>query len=87
MGANRLLKQGGILGHHDERNLSQMVVSPKKNGKMMAIACAESGYILVLGQESKKLLFDLKMNGSCQSVAFDPEERYLYSVGDEAEIY
>ena len=64
-----------------------MVVSPKNNGKLLAIACAESGYILVLNQDSKKLLFDLKMNGSCSSVAFDPEERYLYSVGDEADIY
>ena len=27
------------------------------------------------------------MNGSCQSVAFSPDERYLFSVGDEAEIY
>ena len=87
LGANRLQKQGGILGHHDESNLSKMVVSLKRNGKMMAVACAESGYILMLGQDSKKLLFDLKMNGSCTSVAFDPEEKYLYSVGDEAEIY
>jgi len=27
------------------------------------------------------------MNGSCQSVAFSPDEKYLFSVGDEAEIY
>jgi len=58
-----------------------------RDGKMMAVACADSGYILMLGQDSKKLLFDLKMNGSCQSVAFSPDERYLFSVGDEAEIY
>jgi len=53
----------------------------------MAIACADSGYILVLDQVSKKLLFDLKMNGRCQSVGFSPDEKYMYSVGDEAEIY
>ena len=58
-----------------------------RNGKMMAVACADSGYILVLSQDSKKLLFDLKMNGSCQTVAFSPDERYLFSAGDEAEIY
>ena len=54
---------------------------------MFAIACAESGYVLIMGQDQKKLLFDLKMNGSCQSVAFSPDERYLFSVGNEAEIY
>ena len=64
-----------------------MVASPKSNGKLLAIACQDSGYALVLSQDSKKLLFDLKMNGSCSSVAIDPEERYLYSVGDEADIY
>ena len=87
LAANRLFKQGAILGHHDEKNLSQMVASPMRDGKLMAIACNQSGYILVLAQDSKKLLFDLKMNGSCTSVAFSPDERYLYSVGDEAEIY
>ena len=65
LAANKLLKQGAILGHHDERNLSKMEVSPMRDGKLMAVACADSGYILMLGQDSKKLLFDLKMNGSC----------------------
>jgi len=27
------------------------------------------------------------MNGTCQSIAFSSDERYLWSVGDEAEIY
>ena len=66
-------------------------VGSGKNGhqesKYMAVACADSGYILVLGQDSKKLLFDLKMNGRVQSVGFSPDERYMYTVGDEAEIY
>ena len=87
LAANKLIKQGAILGHHDERNLSKLEVSPMRNGKLMAVACADSGYILMLGQDSKKLLFDLKMNGSCQSVAFSPDEKHLFSVGDEAEIY
>ena len=32
MGANRLVKQGSILGHHDESNLSNMVISSQKDG-------------------------------------------------------
>lgn len=27
------------------------------------------------------------MNGTCQSIAFSSDEKYLWSVGDEAEIY
>ncbi len=40
-----------------------------------------------MGQDSKKLLFDLKMNGSCTGVAFNRDETVMYSVGDQAEIY
>jgi U3 small nucleolar RNA-associated protein 18 len=42
---------------------------------------------MVLGQDSKKLLFDLKMNGACTGVAFNKDESIMYSVGDQAEIY
>ena len=83
--SNKLEKQGAILGHHDEMDLSNLVASP--GPKYFAFICKKSGYILVMGQDSKKLLFDLKMNGSCNSVAFSRDERYLFSVGDEAEIY
>lgn len=27
------------------------------------------------------------MNGSCESVCFSPDDRYMFSVGDQAEIY
>ena len=55
--------------------------------RYVAISMGQSGFITVLGQESKKLLFDLKMSGSCQAAVFSPCEKYLYSVGDQAEIY
>lgn len=42
---------------------------------------------MLMGQDSKKLLFDLKMNGSCAAVAFSKDEKIMYSVGDQAEIY
>ena len=42
---------------------------------------------MVMSQKSKKLLFDLKMNGSCNSLCFSPDDRYLFSAGDQAEIY
>ena len=37
---------------------------------------------MIMSQKSKKLLFDLKMNGSCNAVCFSPDDRYLFSVGD-----
>lgn len=40
-----------------------------------------------MSQDNKKLLFDLKMNGSCTGVAFNKEETLMYTVGDQAEIY
>lgn len=47
----------------------------------------KQGELMLMGQDSKKLLFDLKMNGSCSAVAFSKDERIMYSVGDQAEIY
>jgi len=37
--------------------------------------------------DTRKLLFDLKINGSCRGAAFSPDENYLFAVGDQAEIY
>jgi hypothetical protein len=47
LNANKLEKQGAIMGHHDEADLSNMVVSP--GSKYFAFACKQSGYILVMG--------------------------------------
>ena len=40
-----------------------------------------------MGADTRKLLFDVKMNGSCRGAAFSPCENYMYGVGDQAEIY
>mmetsp|Transcript_38354 Transcript_38354/g.36716 ORF Transcript_38354/g.36716 Transcript_38354/m.36716 type:complete len:102 (-) Transcript_38354:272-577(-) len=47
----------------------------------------DDGKISVLSQKHKQLLFDLKMNGSCESVSFSTNNKYLFSVGNQAEIY
>lgn len=52
-----------------------------------AIGSGDSGYIMVMSQKSKKLLFELKMNGSCSNICFSNDERYLYAVGDQSDIY
>jgi hypothetical protein len=42
-----------------------------------------------MSQKTKKLLYDLKINGSCSSIGFSQgsDPRKLYAVGDQAEIY
>lgn len=79
MGSSKLQKMSGILGHDDEKNLSRMTVS---KDKYIGIAMGPSGYVAVLSQNQKKLLFDLKMSGSAQTVCFSPCEKYMFSVGD-----
>lgn len=53
----------------------------------MCFSSAETGHAHLFSQKTKKLLFSLKMNGSCNSVCFSSDDRYLFSAGDEAEIY
>lgn len=70
-------------------NLTRLfTASPQSD--LFAFAGGDSGSVAVLGQKSKKLLFELKMSSSsCTSVAFGPgsEPRKMYTVGDQAEIY
>jgi U3 small nucleolar RNA-associated protein 18 len=71
------------MGHEQEKFLSNLTVSASK---YYCIA-TKQGEMMLMGQDSKKLLFDLKMNGSCSAVAFSKDEKIMYSVGDQAEIY
>jgi hypothetical protein len=43
--------------------------------------------ILVFSAVSKSLLFELKMSGSADAACFSADGRYLYTEGDEKEIY
>jgi len=78
LGAQKLQKLSGIIGHDQEKFLSNLTVSASK---YYCIA-TKQGEMMLMGQDSKKLLFDLKMNGSCSAVAFSKDERIMYSVGD-----
>lgn len=48
----------------------------------MCITSKDSGEVNLFSQKTKKLLYSLKMNGSCNSVCFSPNDLYLFSVGD-----
>lgn len=81
------MKQSGIMGHSDETNLSKLFVSHKQSSQYYGFACSQSGTAIIMNQNTKKLVYDFKMNGTCEAACFSPCERYLYTVGDQAEIY
>jgi len=72
------------VGNLDQKNLSGLHVAPKD---YICISSSESGEAHMLCQRTKKHLFSLKMNGSCSSVAFTSDSRYMFTVGDQADIY
>ena len=43
--------------------------------------------VLVFSTTSKCLLYELKMSGSADTASFSADGRYLYTEGDENEIY
>lgn len=83
LNAQKLQKLTGNFGLEQEKSLTNLTSG---SSKLYSFA-TKNGSIFVMGQDSKKLLFDLKMNGSCTGVAFNRDETVMYSVGDQAEIY
>lgn len=69
------------MGHQEEKSLTQMFASETPKSDYFAFA-GTNGQIMVMSQRSKTLLFDLKMNGSCEAIAFSANDKYLFSVGD-----
>mmetsp|Transcript_4977 Transcript_4977/g.7454 ORF Transcript_4977/g.7454 Transcript_4977/m.7454 type:complete len:272 (-) Transcript_4977:153-968(-) len=83
LGSNKLERQ--TVGTLNQKNLENLVTS---SSQYFCVASSETGQAHVHSQASKKLLFSLKMNGSCHAVAFHPtDERFLFTAGDQAEIY
>lgn len=85
IGANKLQKY--TVGILDQKNLSNIVISPNQSSEMFSLNSSESGQSHIFSQKSKKLLFSLKMNGSCEASAFSPDDRFLYTAGDQGDIY
>jgi U3 small nucleolar RNA-associated protein 18 len=67
---------------HKEINLEKMFV-----GNDFFTFCSKEGYILLHDTKSKKYKYELKINGSVNSVCFDRNDMNLYAVGNQSEIY
>lgn len=72
----------------DESNLSNMVVNQyNKHSDFMLLCSASSGNAHLLEQRSCKLVTSFKMNGTCASGCFSADDRFVFTAGDQAEIY
>lgn len=71
------------MGTLDQKNLSAIAIGDG----LFCLCDPESGSAHIFSQKTKKKVYSLKMNGSCSTACFDKEERYLYTAGDQAEIY
>lgn len=90
MASNKLEKVSHILNHNHEKNLSKLYANSYGSNEYFAICGSgneSEGEIMIMSQKSKKLAFDLKINGNCTAVSFTPDERSLFAVSDQAEIY
>jgi hypothetical protein len=72
IGANKLEKY--TVGTLDQKNLSNIEVSKTPGSELFCLGSNETGEAHILSQKSKKLLFSLKMNGSCSAAAFAPND-------------
>jgi U3 small nucleolar RNA-associated protein 18 len=79
--ANKLDRCPGIFAHKDI-SLEKMFV-----GNDYFTFCSNDGYILLHDANSKKYRYELKINGSVNSVCFDRNDLNLYAVGNQSEIY
>lgn len=72
-----------ILGRK-EKSLEKCVASP--DGRTVAF-CGNDGYVILFDTHNKQWMADLKMNGSCRSMAFTPDGQQLLTSGSDGDVY
>jgi U3 small nucleolar RNA-associated protein 18 len=83
--ANKLERCSGIGNfsqHKDIRSFEKLFV-----GNNNYCFGTDDGYILMYDKNNKTYRYDIKINGSVNSVCFDGNGINLYAVGDQSEIY
>ena len=80
--SNKVSRCAGIVSHFDEiKSLERVFV-----GEDHFAFGSLDGYVLLYDSKSKTFMYDLKINGSVNSVCFS-KKNYFYVVGDQSEIY
>ncbi|XP_015521567.1 U3 small nucleolar RNA-associated protein 18 homolog [Neodiprion lecontei] len=69
---------------HGMTNMKNFEVSPDE--KFIAV-CGRMGNIYILTTKTKELVSTLKMNDQCNTLAFSPDSRKLFTHGEGGEIY
>ncbi|KAJ3017141.1 U3 snoRNP protein [Thoreauomyces humboldtii] len=73
----------GIRGQ-DEENYSKFYVSP--DNKLIVFA-GRDGTLMVVANDTKQWIGNMKMNGTVRSVDFSADGRFLLSFGGDGEVY
>jgi U3 small nucleolar RNA-associated protein 18 len=82
---NKLERNNGLFSHHKEvHSLEKLFTNPYS--EYFAFGTVD-GYILIYDSRNKTYRYDLKINGSVNSVCFDTNGVNLFAVGDQSEIY
>ncbi|KMZ58682.1 U3 small nucleolar RNA-associated protein-like protein [Zostera marina] len=74
----------GPLTGRNEKSLESFEISP--DSKTIAFIGNE-GYILLVSTKTKQLIGTLKMNGTCRSLSFTEDGKFLLSSGGDGKIY
>jgi U3 small nucleolar RNA-associated protein 18 len=80
--AGSIDKVPGICGR-EEKSLEKHVVSP--DGKLIAFI-GNDGFIILVEASSKLWVGNLKMNGSCRSLCFNPDGKEMLSSGSDGDV-
>lgn len=75
------------VGTLDQKNLTNLVTGRAADSSYFTFTSKDTGEAHMFSQKTKKLLYSLQMNGSCEAACFSPDDRYLFTAGDQAEVY
>ena len=84
---SKLERCAGIFSHKDNKEREISSLERLFCGKSQFAFGSLEGYVLLYDSKSKTYKHDIKINGSVNSVCFDNTDTYIYTVGDQSDIY
>ena len=75
-------KSLGILGR-PEKSFEKFAISPNDD---FIVFQGQDGYLIVVDYKTKRLITNLKMNAGLRDMNWSSDGRYIYSLGNNAEV-